>query len=107
MWRVPEAVCLLATTVLTSFIVFADLWFRWNDRALGLTFLIFPFIVWASVRFGQFANTLVILVVAAIALWAMTTGLGPFGGALDDMGLAVLQGFLGVLSVSGLLLVPR
>jgi PAS domain S-box-containing protein len=102
--RVVEAAGLVVAFVITCLIVFADFWGLWADRGPGLKFLLFPFIIWAAVRYGQLGATLLSLAVSVIALVVATHGVGPIGSNLNDRSLAVLQGFIGVLSVSGLLL---
>jgi PAS domain S-box-containing protein len=70
---------------------------------LEYTYLLFPFVVWAAVRFGPRGASLVTLSVAAVAVWHTVRGGGPFlvqsyGGTLFAM-----AGYLLVLAVTGLL----
>jgi PAS domain S-box-containing protein len=69
---------------------------------LEYTYLLFPFVVWAAVRFGPRGASLVTLVVAAVAVWHTARGGGPFlvgssGGTLFAVACYIL-----VLSVTGL-----
>ncbi len=43
-----------------------------------LTYLVFPALIWAAVRFGQRGATLAIAVVTGFSLWATTHYVGPF-----------------------------
>jgi PAS domain S-box-containing protein len=70
---------------------------------LEYTYLLFPFVVWAAVRFGPRGASLVTLSVAAVAVWHTVRGGGPFlvesaGGTLFAMACYLL-----VLAVTGLL----
>lgn len=67
------------------------------------TYLLFPFVVWAAVRFGPRGASLVTLVVGVIAVWHTTRGGGPF--LVDSAGGTLFQVacYLLVLAVTGLL----
>lgn len=70
-----------------------------------LAFGIFPFVVWAAVRFEVVGAAAVSCMIATLAVWQTALGFGPFvrhSAALDNA--AVLQAYLGVISVSGLTL---
>jgi integral membrane sensor domain MASE1 len=56
-------------------------------------YLIFPFIIWAGLRFGQRGTTLVTLMASVIAIWATLHGLGPFTAASINQSLTLLQIF--------------
>lgn len=68
------------------------------------TYLIFPFIVWAALRFGHLYTTFVTFVVSCTAIWATTKGLGPFTTDSVGMNLFLLQVFMGAMAMTGLLL---
>lgn len=73
-------------------------------RGSAFIYLIFPFIILAALRFGQRGTTIVTLTAAAIAIWATLHGLGPFMVGSVTQNLALLQIFMGVVAVTGLLL---
>ena len=86
-----------------SFLVF--------DHRLGLgvadnvlAFMVFPFVIWAAIRFGIAGSAVVSALVAGVAIWATAAGLGPFVQPNPIRGATLLQVFLGVISVSGLAL---
>jgi PAS domain S-box-containing protein len=67
------------------------------------TYLLFPFVVWAAVRFGPRGATLVTLVVAAVAVWRTARDGGPFlvgsaAGTLFAVGCYLL-----ILAITGLM----
>jgi len=71
-------------------------------RHLDYPYLLFPFVVWAALRFGPRGSTLLTLVVAAVAVWHTAEGGGPF---ISDSIVATrfaLTLYLAALAVSGL-----
>jgi PAS domain S-box-containing protein len=81
------------------------------DHRLGLgvadnvlVFLVFPFVIWAAIRFGILGSAVVSALIAGVAIWATSAGLGPFVQPNPIRGATLLQVFLGVISVSGLAL---
>ena len=70
-----------------------------------VTYLAFPFMVWAALRFGARGSALATAVLSGIALWHTAHGSGPFAvEAWNNASLAFLQSFLAAASMSGLLL---
>lgn len=67
-------------------------------------YLIFPFVIWASLRFGQRGATLVTLIALCIAIRSTIHGSGPFAAVSADEGLTLLQVFAAVMAMTGLLL---
>jgi len=70
-----------------------------------LHYAIFPFVVWAALRFGQRGTTAVTITASAVAIWSVATGWGPFAptGTLHER-LLLLLVFLATVAVTGLLL---
>lgn len=67
-----------------------------------LPYLILPFIIWASLRFGMRGAALAGFVVANVANWATATHYGPF--ALEaEHAVTLLQIFLGITIATGLM----
>ena len=65
-------------------------------------YLLFPFVVWAGVRFGPRGASLITLVVSMVAVWHTARGGGPFlVGSVGGTLLAVAC-YLLVLSITGL-----
>src|SRR5688572_3994504 len=69
---------------------------------LEYTYLLFPFVVWAAVRFGPRGASLVTLVVAAVAVWHTARGGGPFLVGSSGGTLFAFACYLLVLAVTGL-----
>ena len=96
-----EGAALVTGTLTVTHIVFG------SDATLGhhpLEYVIFPFIVAASLRAGPPAAALVILGASAVTIWHTVRGSGPFAGAEVHSSLIQLQAFMGILAGTGLLL---
>jgi PAS domain S-box-containing protein len=94
--RALEAVGLLGVLVAVSLLTFS--------RDAPLSFLVFPGLVWAALRFRQPGAATASLIVASIAVWFTADGLGPFVRDTLDDSLLVSQTFMGVASVTALFL---
>lgn len=70
-----------------------------------LAFTIFPFLVWAALRFGQRGATALTLLAVAVAVWAVTRGLTPFftAGTAEER-LVYLHTYMAVAAVTSMLL---
>jgi PAS domain S-box-containing protein len=66
-------------------------------------YLLFPFVVWAAVRFGPRGASLVTLAVTAVTVWYAARGGGPFLVGSAGRTLFALACYLLVLAVTGLL----
>jgi signal transduction histidine kinase len=70
----------------------------------ALLYVIFPFTIWAALRFGQRGATSAILLVSGIAIWGTAEGMGPFSTESKNDSLVLLQTFMGVVSLTMLIL---
>ena len=70
----------------------------------AMIYVIFPFIIWAALRFGQHGATASIFLISAIAIWGTVNGLGPFGQDSINESLILLQTFMGVVALTSLIL---
>jgi signal transduction histidine kinase/ActR/RegA family two-component response regulator len=69
-----------------------------------LHYAIFPFVAWAALRFGQRGTTAVTIAAAAVAVWSIANGWGPFATGTLHERLLLLLVFLATVAVTGLLL---
>jgi len=70
-----------------------------------LEYLVFPFMIWAAIRFGIAGAAFANLLTATVAIWGTLQGFGPYAmGQGGDDRLMLLQIYLSVISSSGLLL---
>ncbi|TAL38780.1 MAG: PAS domain S-box protein [Alphaproteobacteria bacterium] len=72
--------------------------------ALGVVpgIAVFPFVVWAALRFGPYGTTLVTLIAAGILMTGTIHGAGLFAGHSLNTSLMQLQAFMAVVGVTGL-----
>jgi integral membrane sensor domain MASE1 len=94
--RLPEAALLGAFLAGISALVFS--------QEAGLTYLVFPGLVWAALRFWQPGAAAASFLVAAIAVWFTQDGSGPFVQSSPDDSLLLAQSFVGVSGITALLL---
>src|SRR5213082_322529 len=71
---------------------------------LSYVYAVFPLVVWAALRFGSRGTATATAVVAALTIWYTLHGLGPFVASTPTENLALLQTFLGLMAVTGLML---
>ena len=70
----------------------------------SFSYLLFPLLIWAAVRFGQRGAAPAILIVTGIAVAFTVRGLGPFGATSPGNRLVMLQVFLSVAALTALVL---
>lgn len=61
-------------------------------------------LIWAALRFGPRESATVIVVFAAMAIWGTLRGFGPFVRQIPNESLALLHAFMGVASITSLIL---
>jgi PAS domain S-box-containing protein len=103
-WRALEAITLLAGLIAICLAIFTDPPRLAIAGGRAFIYLIFPFMIWAALRFRQHGATLVTIIACATAVWATLQGLGPFTGTSVNQSLMLLQIFMAVVAVTGLLL---
>jgi signal transduction histidine kinase/integral membrane sensor domain MASE1/ActR/RegA family two-component response regulator len=101
--RLTEALLLVSALAVVALTVFAGQ-FPWLTIDRPLEYAIFPFVVWAALRFGQRGIATVTLLASAIAIWGTFDGYGPFARGSTPENLILLQTFLAAVAVTGLLL---
>ncbi len=101
--RPAEAVALILGLVAASWLAFLS-GFTTGLGGASLAYLVFPFVIWAALRFGQPGTTAVTVVAASVTIWATLNSMGPFGGLPIHERLLLLQVFMGVVACTSLLL---
>ncbi len=101
--RIAEAGALLASLGLVSQMVFGG-WLVAAAIESPLAFAIFPFSIWAAMRFSQREAAMATLVVSAIAVWNTARAVGPFAGKTPTESFLLLQIFMSVVAVTALIL---
>jgi len=98
-----EATFLLMGAVLSAAIVFSD-WVFINANNLPLDFLFLPFAIWAAFRFRQQGVTAVIFLLSIFAIYGTLRGFGPFARPSENESLLLLQGFMGIMVITAMML---
>jgi diguanylate cyclase (GGDEF)-like protein len=94
-WIWTEAVALLIVLAGTSVVVFT------TSDPLG--YITLPLLAWIAFRFRQPGTVVAGLIMSGIAIWLTARGQGPFIGGSEDAELLRTQTFVGVATVTGLL----
>jgi integral membrane sensor domain MASE1 len=94
--RLLEGLVLAAGLVALAFLVF------YSD--VPRAFLVFPFVIWAALRFWQPGAVAASLALAAVAIPLTANDHGSFSGLAIDDRLQLAQTFVGVAAVTGLIL---
>jgi PAS domain S-box-containing protein len=99
-WRLLEACFLLIATLVTSAAIFGGAAVR--DDVLA--FVVFPFVIWAALRFRVAGAAVAGLLSASVAVWGTAHGYGPFVNHSSLHNAVLLQIFVAVTSLTGLIL---
>ena len=102
-WRVAEAGALAASFVMVNLLIFGSMFT--SVQAIFLQpYVLFPFLIWAALRFSQRGTVTATFLVSAMAIWRTAAGFGPFARGTVNESLLLLQAFMGVVAVTMLLL---
>ncbi len=99
----------LEALLLFVFLAFVTGYVFLNKPILGiaeqaLIYVIFPFIIWAALRFEQRGASGAIFLISGIAIWGTARGLGPYSRESLNDSLVLLQTFMAVVSLTSLIL---
>jgi len=100
-WRALEY-CLLSITVLGVSAAIFGPWAAVQDDVLA--FVVFPLVIWAAIRYRVGGAAAASMLVAAIAVWGTAHGFGPFVNHTPLHNAVLLQLFVAVTSITGLIL---
>jgi diguanylate cyclase (GGDEF)-like protein len=99
-----ESLVLFTMLVGVGLLVFAGL-FPSDIKNYPLEFLCVPFFLWAAFRFGRREVASATAILSGIAVWGTFHGFGPFFRETQNEALVLLQAYISVMSVMGLVLV--
>ncbi|HEX5010235.1 MAG TPA: MASE1 domain-containing protein [Planctomycetota bacterium] len=101
--RAAEAVVLLLGLAALSTLVFSG---ASGAGQVGpvLAYALFPFVIWAALRFGRRGTTAVTLLASGLAICGTVLGTGPFVLGGTHVSLMLLQMFMALVAVTGLVL---
>ncbi len=100
-----ELFALIASTVFTSLLVFSS--YITNTLSLyPIKYILFPFMIWAALRFGLAGAAFVTFLVSAVSILGFQSGGGPFNNTIggDHIGLMLLQVLMVVFSTTSIVL---
>ena len=95
-YRWIEGVTLLVGTAVVTALV--------SGATFGPLFLVFPFLIWAAVRFHERGATVCVLIVSVVTTHAAAVGAGAFGHRDLFLNMVILQSFNGSAALTALLL---
>ncbi len=101
--RALEAIFFVCVLVLVSFTVFHRISGFINSYS-PILYLVFPPLIWVSIRFSQREAVSSIFVMSAIAIWSTIEGLGPFAKENLSESFFYLESFLSVISITTMIL---
>ncbi len=100
--RVLEATALITITSVVSFLVFGGLLpGRVTEPAV---YIALPLLIWAAFSFEQRGAATAALAISALAVWSTSRGAGPFARETLGLSLAHLNAFMGVATLTSLVL---
>src|SRR5438105_5168842 len=97
--RVAEVVVLSAMLLSVDFYIFGGLALG-GAASIEQTYLVFPALIYAALRFGQRGAVTGVFVTMVIAVWATVSGHGPFARPVLHQGLFALQTFMAVATAT-------
>ncbi|MGD0293786.1 MAG: SpoIIE family protein phosphatase [Terracidiphilus sp.] len=97
-----ELACLLLGTVGSASVIFAP-WLG-SMHADVFVFCVFPFVLWGAIRFEVPGAAIVSFLISAIAVWGTAHGFGIVISGNNMLNAVLLESFLAVTSVSGVVL---
>jgi PAS domain S-box-containing protein len=100
--RLIELLALLVGSLATCAALFGHTALAARDDVLA--FVVFPFVIWAAMRFRMAGVAIVTFLIAGIALWGTAAGYGSFVKHNLLHNAILLQVFMAVTSVTGLIL---
>jgi signal transduction histidine kinase len=101
--RSVEALVLLMCVLVISGLNFSNM-FQLGDRHFPLTFLFFPLLAWAAVRFEARGTVAFLAVICGLAANGTLHGLGTFAVTGSNSSLLMLQMFICIATLSALVL---
>jgi two-component sensor histidine kinase/integral membrane sensor domain MASE1 len=101
--RALEFIAYLSAALLIGILVFTVRWGE-HDPFYPRSYLAFPLLVWAGLRFGQRETVLGAVLISICAVWGAIHGWGPFGSGPPDARLIFLDTFIGTIGCTALLM---
>ncbi len=98
-----EYVFFYAALLVTAYLIFSTAFTPAVTR--GMPYLVLIFIIWAAFRLGEGHVTAAAALAGVIAMRAVITATGPFSGQTLFIQLFTTEGFIGIVSITGTILI--
>ncbi len=102
--KFAEAVLLFSGTIFMSLGVFNGFFRDLGVAYAPLPYSLFPFVIWAALRFGQPGSVTLAILISVLAVWGTFKGQGPFILGPLSVNLIFLHSFLAVIVITGMTL---
>lgn len=106
-WQVRQLIEFALVTLLTCVITLTAFggWISSDSvQPYPLAFIVFPPLIWAAQRFEAHGSTAAIALIAGFSIWMTVSGRGPFSGFPLQESLILLWVFVGLVTVTALIL---
>ncbi len=97
-WRAVEAAALFLTLATAAFFIFS------GPARYQIQYAVFPFLIWAALRFGMREVTTAMAVMAGFAVWGTTHERGPFAAGTLDERLILMDVFMALAALAALVM---
>jgi signal transduction histidine kinase len=101
--RALELIALTASIIVIGIFVFRGL-FGIEIKNSPLTYIVFPPLIWAALRFGPREVVTALFSLSLFAVWGTSQGYGPFARGDLSESLLFLQSFMVVVSITSMVL---
>ncbi|HSX19120.1 MAG TPA: MASE1 domain-containing protein [Candidatus Saccharimonadales bacterium] len=102
--RFCEALLMAIVVLLASLLIFTR-FFHYLSPYASLAYILYPILLWVALRFGPKEVTGAVMIISLISIWGTAHGFGPYGGGQNlSENLLLLQGFIGTVAATSLLL---
>jgi diguanylate cyclase (GGDEF)-like protein len=101
--ELAESVLLLTLFAGACLVVFAGK-FPADVQTYPLEFICVPFLLWTAFRLGRRGMSTAVLLLSSIAVWGTVRGFGPFVRDSQSEALVLVQAYVGVMAITGVVL---
>lgn len=101
--RLAEIGMLTLCVLVVGLVVFLG-FFQSGHKSSPITYLVFPPLIWASLRFGPRGTLAAIFTLSGLAVVGTLRGVSPFSTGSLSESLFLLQSFMGIITVTSLIL---
>ena len=93
-WRAVEVATLFITLAAASYFIFS------GSGQYQVQYAVFPFIIWAALRFGMREVATAVALISSMAVWGAIRDRGPFATGTLDERLVLMESFMAIAAVT-------